>query len=154
MRSAALPKSPPLPTCLVDCPSIFESDVTRFEGVLTLKGPVLNHQNALTPLSPNAAKWLGWQNWNKNWLTAASVWKGWRPDSIFHEFFANQNEVNFRGRREPRPSFGKAGGPIWYSVSFLQIQMKSILETEGHRGLLLERLEARFDFSWVFCRSK
>ena len=45
----------------------------------------------------------------KNWLTAASVWKGWRPDLIFREFFADQNEVNFR---EPRPPFGKTGGPI------------------------------------------
>ena len=51
----------------------------------------------------------------KNWLTAASVWKGWRPGFIFHEFFVDQ--------------------------------IKSMSEAEGNRGLRLERLEARFDFS-------
>ena len=45
-----------------------------------------------------------------------------------------------------RLQFEKAGGPIWFFVSFLQMKIKSISETEGDWGLLLERQVAQI---WI-----
>jgi hypothetical protein len=46
--------------------------------------------------------WDGKIETTKNCLTTASVWKGWRPDLICNEFFADQNEVNFRDMKGTR----------------------------------------------------
>ena len=61
--------------------------------------------------------WGGKIETTKNWLTAASVWKGWRPDLIFREFFADQNEVNFRNMKGTAASVWKDWRPSFELVN-------------------------------------
>ena len=78
-----------------------------------------------------------------NWLIAASVWKGWRPDLIFREFFADQNEVNFKDMKGTAASVWKDWRPDLIFSQFFVDQIKSISETEWNSGLRLERLEEK-----------
>ena len=47
----------------------------------------------------------------------ASVWKDWRPDLIFREFFADQNEVNFRDMKGTAASVWKDWRPRFELVN-------------------------------------
>ena len=53
----------------------------------------------------------------KNWLIAASVWKGWRPDLL--SFSQIKMKSISETWREPRPLFRKTGDPAlnWWIVT-------------------------------------
>ena len=69
--------------------------------------------------------WGGKIGTSKNCWTAASVWKGWRPDLIFREFFADQNVVNFRNLKGTAASVWKGWRPDLIFREFSADQIKS-----------------------------